>query len=108
MMLYDLTKKLTSHMPPTPNLGWQPKHTWLLVVGLLEWKYPDYFASFPKENRRDQMLVDFFREQGVPDKQIVYLQDKQATTKKIQQTFEQHSAAVGADDLLVVYFCGHG
>ena len=34
------------------------------------------FGSFPVKNRRDAALVDFFKQSGVPDTQIVYLQDK--------------------------------
>jgi len=30
------------------------------------------------KNRRDNTLVDFFKQSGVPEAQIVYLQDKQA------------------------------
>jgi hypothetical protein len=89
-------------------LGWNPEHTWVFVVGTLEWKHAEYFDPFPKENRRDAALVEFFRAQGVPAAQIVYLQDHQATTKRIQPAFEAHLAAAGAGDLLVLYYCGHG
>ncbi len=66
-------------------LGWSPDRIWLFVVGTLEWKYEEYFSSFPKQNRRDAALVEFFRAQGIPEAQIVYLQDSQATSKNIQQ-----------------------
>jgi hypothetical protein len=90
------------------TLGWSPERTWLFVVGTLVWKHSEYFSPFPRENRRDASLVEFFRAQGVPSANIVYLQDRQATTKRIQQGFETHLAAAGAGDLLVVYYCGHG
>src|SRR5215212_3265 len=60
--------------------SWQPARTWVFVVGTLEWQDKETFESFPKENRRDRELVRFFREQGVPAEQIVYLQDRAATT----------------------------
>jgi hypothetical protein len=90
------------------TFGWSPERTWLFVIGTLEWKHSDYFDPFPKENRRDAALVEFFRAQGVPSAQIAYLQDRQATTRRIQQTFEAHLAEAGAGDLLVLYYCGHG
>ena len=88
--------------------GWSPERTWLFVVGTLEWKHSDYFDPFPKENRRDAALVEFFRAQGIPTAQIAYLQDGKATTRRIQQAFETMLAAAGAGDLLIVYYCGHG
>jgi hypothetical protein len=89
-------------------LGWNPDRIWLFVVGTLEWKYDEYFPPFPKQNRRDAALVEFFRAQGVPEAQIVYLQDGQATSKNIQQALKTQLAATRAGDLLVLYYCGHG
>lgn len=95
-------------MPPQPTLGWKPERTWLFVVGTLEWQHADSFSAFPKENRRDAALVEFFRAQGVPAQQITYLCDRRATTTRIQQALETQLAAAGAGDLLVLYYCGHG
>lgn len=89
-------------------LGWKPAQTWVFVVGTIAWKHPDYFPPFPQQNRRDAALVAFFHEQGVPAAQLVYLQDKEATTQRIQASFEAHLAKAGADDLLILYYCGHG
>lgn len=88
--------------------GWQPQQTWLLVVGALEWKHPDQFAPFPKENRRDAALVRYFTEQGVPDEQILYLQDQQATLAQIEQALTSHLPKAQKGDLLFLYYCGHG
>ncbi len=88
--------------------GWNPKRTLVFVVGTLEWKHSDYFESFPKENRRDEMLVELFRAQGVPDERIVYLQDRQATTRRIQQSLEALLETADSGDLLVLYYTGHG
>ncbi len=88
--------------------GWQPQQTWLFVVGALEWKHPDQFAPFPKENRRDAALVRYFTEQGVPDEQILYLQDQQATLAQIEQALTSHLPKAQKGDLLFLYYCGHG
>ncbi|HEU4326670.1 MAG TPA: hypothetical protein VFS21_26250 [Roseiflexaceae bacterium] len=90
------------------SLGWQPQNTWVFVVGLLEWKDEDMWSSFPQENRRDAMLVEFFGASGVPEGQITYLQDRQATTRRIQEQLDVQLPKAGPNDLLVLYYCGHG
>ncbi len=87
---------------------WQPRHTWVFVVGTLQWKHRDMFDSFPKENRRDAQLVEFFRQQGVPAEQMVYLQDAQATTRRVKTAFPAFLAKAQEDDLVFVYYEGHG
>jgi hypothetical protein len=93
---------------PAKDLGWQPKKTWVFVVGVLSWKHSDMFGSFPIKNRRDNTLANFFKQNGVPESQIVYLQDKQATQQRIDGAFTEQLKKLGADDLLIVYYAGHG
>jgi hypothetical protein len=90
------------------DLGWQPEKTWVFVVGALNWKHSDMFGSFPVKNRRDVTLVDFFKQRGVPETQIVYLRDKQATQQQIDSAFAAELKKLRPDDLLIVYYCGHG
>lgn len=87
---------------------WQPQRTWVFVVGTLKWKHSDVFNSFPQTNRRDAQLVDFFRRQGVPADQLVYLQDAQATTRRVKSTFRDFLSRAREGDLLFFYYCGHG
>jgi hypothetical protein len=94
--------------PSAKELGWQPQKTWLFVVGVLSWKNSDMFGSFPVENRRDAALVEFFKQSGVPDSQIVYLQDKKATQQRIDAALTEQLKKLRADDLLIVYYAGHG
>ena len=94
--------------PPAKELGWQPPKTWLFVVGVLSWKNSEMFGSFPVKNRRDAALVDFFKQSGVPDAQIVYLQDKKATQQRIDTAFTEQLKKLRPDDLLIVYYAGHG
>jgi len=51
---------------------WQPKRTWVFVVGILQWQHKEMFDSFPQTNRRDAQLVEYFRQQGVPESQLVF------------------------------------
>ncbi len=66
---------------------WQPQRTWVFIVGTLKWKHSDVLGSFPQKNRRDAQLVDFFRQQGVHADQLVYLQDAQATTRRVKSCY---------------------
>lgn len=87
---------------------WNPNKTWVFFVGLVEWKDKKTFASFPQENRRDKVLLDVLRERGVPENQIVYLQDSAATTAKIQTSFEAFLLKTQPGDTVFFYYCGHG
>lgn len=93
-----------------PALSWKPEKTWLFVVGILEWKDTDTWSPFPEavDGRCDQQLVDFFKKSGVPKDQIVYLQDKQATLKRIQKSLPEFLGKPGPGDLFIFYFAGHG
>lgn len=90
------------------RLGWDPAHTWLFVVGVLEWKDKESFDPFPVKQRRDTELVQLFKAKGVPDSQIVYLQDRQATQMLIESAFISQLKKIPEGDLLVVYYAGHG
>src|ERR1700719_605947 len=90
------------------DLGWQPQKTWVFVVGVLSWKHSEIYGSFPVKNRRDNAFVDFFKQNGVSDSQIVYLQDKQATQRRIDAAFTEQLKKLSANDLLIVYYAGHG
>lgn len=89
-------------------LGWEPTRVRVFVVGILEWRHAADYPSFPHERRRDQRLVDFFRAQNIPAEQIVYLQDRAATTAAVRDAFDGHLSAARPGELLVVYFAGHG
>jgi hypothetical protein len=93
---------------PAKDPGWQPQKTWVFVVGVLSWKHSEMFGSFPVKNRRDKALVDFFQESGVPESQIIYLKDTQATQQRIDSAFTEQVKKLGPDDLFIVYYAGHG
>jgi hypothetical protein len=109
-LLFALLWLLTVGTPAAPaqDRYWQPQRTWVFVVGTLEWKDKETFESFPKENRRDRELVRFFREQGVPAAQIVYLEDRAATTRRIQNELRSLLSKTQEGDTLFLYYTGHG
>lgn len=91
-------------------MEWNPETTWVFAVGLLEWEDSETFSPFPDavDGRSDAQLVDFFRESGVPDDRIIYLQDGEATLEAIQESFPELLSQTDEDDLLIFYFTGHG
>jgi hypothetical protein len=108
LVLYLLPALFVPRFAEAKDPDWQPQKTWVFAVGVLGWKHGEIYGSFPVKNRRDNALVEFFRERGVPDSQIVYLQDKQATQERIDAAFTEQLKKLQPDDLLIVYYAGHG
>ena len=88
--------------------AWDPRHTWVFMVGLVEWKDSDSFDSFPAENRKDTVLLDTLKKRGVPQSQVMYLADEAATTAAVQAKFAEFLKRPAPGDWLFVYFEGHG
>jgi len=78
------------------------------MVGLVTWKNSDDFEPFPAANRKDTTLLDTLRLRGVPNENIVYLKDADASTEVVKAKFNEFVKRPGPDDLLIVYFDGHG
>ncbi|CAH0995622.1 hypothetical protein EMA8858_01746 [Emticicia aquatica] len=78
------------------------------MVGVLEWADSNNFASFEKKDRLDNKIMSFFQNNGVPSNQIMYLKDKQATTKAVREAFAPFLKKAQKDDVLFFYYCGHG
>ena len=86
---------------------WKPEKSWVFVAGLIEWE-DEKFTEFPQENRQDVKLVETFKKLGVPKSQILYLQDEEATTSRVEREFADFVSKPAKDDLLFIYYCGHG
>ena len=99
---------VATHATTIAGRDWQPQRTWVFVVGVLEWQQKDMFDSFPKENRRDAQLVSFFHQQGVPNEQIVFLKDSQATSRQVRTSFPSFLSRANDGDFLFFYYTGHG
>lgn len=92
------------------EIGWKPSRTWVFAVGILEWKHPDIYASFPDAipNRADRRLVDALKAAGVPDDHIIFLVDERATLAAVRREFRAQLDRTRKGDLLIFYFAGHG
>ncbi|HUQ33785.1 MAG TPA: agenet domain-containing protein [Pyrinomonadaceae bacterium] len=108
MLLLILCAVWTAPGTEARGRDWEPQRTWVFVVGALRFKHADMFDSFPQENRRDAELVAFFRQQGVPPEHIVYLRDREATAKRIQNSLTTQLSKAKRGDLLFLYYTGHG
>jgi hypothetical protein len=100
--------RLHAAVSPAPtSQSWDPKKTWVFMVGVLKWKKKD-LESFDKTNRQDAALHDFFLKAGVPADHIVYLADKQGTLQAIEDQLPDLLARTRPGDFLFAYYCGHG
>jgi hypothetical protein len=84
---------------------WNPEKTHVLFVGVLEWEDKD-LTPYPKENRQDRALERQLIECGVPEGNIVFLEDQEATKARIAS--ELKKIAKKSYDTFIFYYAGHG
>lgn len=82
--------------------------TWALIVGVLEWQEAASYAPFKKDKRRDAELVAHLKSIGVPERNIVFLSDREAVKSRIEASLESLLAQTKRGDSLLVYYAGHG
>lgn len=86
-----------------------PDRVWVLVFGVLAWQDDQRFGNFDKKGRYDALLVDFFRQKGVPEAQITYLADEACTNQAMSAAVAKTVAAMDSSQHhLFFYYCGHG
>lgn len=79
---------------------WEPKRTWVVAVGVIE-------GSWSTETRRDTVLLEALKEQGVPAEQVLFLADSEATIEATEARMASHLAQASEGDLAVFYFTGY-
>src|SRR5687768_8082625 len=84
---------------------WHPERTHVFAVGLLQ--YADR-AHWPLEGRRDDVLIETMRGRGVPEANITFLKDAEATTENYEAAFVRALERTAPGDQLFVYYAGHG
>lgn len=89
-------------------VDWEPARTWVLMVGVEVFKNNDTYADMPDPNREDQKLYELFIKRGVPEAQIVFLKDENATLENIKRQFIQLLKKTEEGDTLFTYYTGHG
>ncbi len=108
LALLLLSKLAWGQQGPRPAEGLDPPHTWVFVVGCLEWAHSDVYPSFPKTNRRDVRLALAYQRLGVPPEHVTLLLDREATRNGIHDAFMTILGKCRPGDTLVLYYAGHG
>lgn len=86
---------------------WDPARTSVFVVGVLEYRDPDY-DPFPQKERKDAVLVETLVARGVPPDRVVFLRDRDATRERIRRDLARLLAASRPGETLLFLFAGHG
>lgn len=86
---------------------WQPENTYVLVASITSWPPAAGLAPFVG-TRRDGDLVKQLNAAGVPEDNIIFLKDKQATRQGIRQALVYLAGKTTPKDTLIFYFQGHG
>ena len=81
--------------------------TWVFMVSLVEWADTS-IATFEKEGRIDSKIFNFFKNNGVPPNQMIYLKDEQASTNSVRAEFAKFLKKATKGDKLFFYYSGHG
>ncbi len=86
---------------------WQPARTWVFAVGVLQFDSPT-LQTYPEEGRVDAVMLEALKKRGVPESQIVFIKNEQATEKHIASEFEKLLKKTAEGDTLLFYYTGHG
>lgn len=88
---------------------WSPENTRIVVISLARFAGErDGATSFSIPDRLDDPLVELFKERGVPEEQILYLKDDEATKAAITEQFPAFLAGSTEDETLIFYYSSHG
>lgn len=87
--------------------SWDPKSTCVLMAGVLEWQDKN-LSPFPKKDRADRALEATLKKAGVPEGNMVFLEDKEASLKAIQENLRKVCDGAPEGSTLIFYFAGHG
>jgi len=96
----------TAREPKTAD--WEPRRTWVMMIGVEVFKNNRVFADMPDPKREDQKLYELFKRLGVPDGQIVFVKDQNATLENIKKESVELLKKTGEGDTLFTYYTGHG
>jgi len=87
--------------------SWEPQRTWVFAVGALKFDRKTTF-SFPNKDRADVKLLDVWKKRGVPESQIVFIKNEEATKAGIEARLTPFAQQPKAADTLIFYYTGHG
>src|SRR5579872_1106619 len=82
---------------------WQPENTFVFMAGIIEWPKAAGLSSFTDEKRLDTKLASTLRAAGVPEANLVFLEDKDATRENIRARLGEVAARAGEGTTLIFY-----
>lgn len=83
---------------------------WAVVIGVGSYTAPDV-ADLPSAARDARAVYDFLRSQeggAFPQNNMLLLTDEQANVRAVREALFVFLQQTGPDDLVVIYFAGHG
>ena len=88
---------------------WSPENTRIVVISLARFAgEKDGATSFSIPDRLDDPLVELFKERGVPEEQILYLKDDEATKAAITERLPAFLGRSRKEETLLFYYSSHG
>jgi hypothetical protein len=87
---------------------WRPENTFVFMAGIIEWPKAAGLSSFTDNKRLDTKLAATLRAAGVPDANLVFLEDKDATRDNIRTKLGEVAGRAGEGSTFIFYFEGHG
>lgn len=91
---------------PSPDVGWDPGNTFVLIVGLTQWAHHGGFANEPGDGYR--LLESAIEAAGVPASNVTLLENATATKAAIEQDLAQVAGRAGPGSTFILYFGSEG
>lgn len=98
---------LLSFRAPAAEPVWEPAKTWIFAVGVLQFDNKS-LTTWPDKDRVDAKLLEVCRKRGVPEGQIVFIKNEEATLRNVREKFVEFLQKTPADSTLFFYYAGHG
>ncbi|MBE7493042.1 MAG: caspase family protein [Planctomycetes bacterium] len=104
------TALLVLLLAATPVLAqdtWNPAKTRVFAVGVLNFA-DKTLGTWPDEGRVDSVMIEALKKRGVPDANIVFLKNGDATRETVEKKLGELLAASAEGETLLFYYAGHG
>ncbi|MBX3475873.1 MAG: caspase family protein [Planctomycetes bacterium] len=98
---------LVAALPLSAQDAWEPGRTRVFAAGVLNFADKS-LGTWPDEGRVDAVLVETLKKRGVPEANIAFLTNQQATRADAEKRLAQLLAASAEGETLVFYYAGHG
>jgi hypothetical protein len=86
---------------------WDPAKTRVFAVGVLSFQ-DKKLGTWPDEGRLDAVMIDELKKRGVPEENITFLTNKDATFEATRKKLDETLSASAEDETFIFYYAGHG